>query len=72
MTRLRGHFDGQRIILDEAAPSELKPDTPVEVVVLKSRQQLLREYEADMKAWWEQPLPPDFKPQGRQWKREDC
>ena len=47
-------------------------DTPVEVIVLKSREELLREYEADMKAWWAQPLPPNFQPQGRQWKREDC
>src|SRR5438309_922676 len=29
MKRLRGHFDGQNIVLDDPVPPELKPTTPV-------------------------------------------
>jgi hypothetical protein len=71
MTRLRGHFDGQHIVLDEPPPAELTLNTPVEVIVTKSREELIREHEAFVQAMWERPLPPDFKPAGRQWNRED-
>jgi hypothetical protein len=72
MMRLRGHFDGKNIVLDEPPPPELTPDTPVEVVVAKTREQLVREWEASVKAFWERPLPPGFQPTGRrEWKRED-
>ena len=30
---LRGHFDGERVVLDEPAPKGLPANTPVEVVV---------------------------------------
>jgi hypothetical protein len=72
MKPLRGHFDGQHIILDEPAPRELTPNTPVEVVIVRTQEELLRDYQAFVKAMWERPLPPDFKPAGRQWKREDA
>ena len=31
MTVLRGHFDGQRVVLDDPIPSGIAPLTPVEV-----------------------------------------
>jgi hypothetical protein len=72
MTRLRGHFDGRHVVLDEPAPADLAPDTPVEIVVMKPREQALREWEASVKALWARPLPPSFRPTGqRPWKRED-
>ena len=72
MTRLRGHFNGQTVVLDEPAPPELTPNTAVEVVIPeKTREQALRELLAFLDEWWARPLPPDFKPAGRQWKRED-
>lgn len=33
MVKLRGHFDGTRVLLDEPAPPQLVPGTPVEVVL---------------------------------------
>jgi hypothetical protein len=70
VTRLRGHFDGRHIVLDEPPPAELTVNTPVEIVISKSREEVLRELEASLREWWEQPLPPGFQPQGRQWTRE--
>ncbi|HKI35548.1 MAG TPA: hypothetical protein VKA46_27070 [Gemmataceae bacterium] len=71
MTTLRGHFDEQHIVLDQPPPADLKPHTPVEVVVLKSREELVREFLESMKALWDRPLPPGFKPTGRRWRREE-
>jgi hypothetical protein len=73
MIRLRGHFDGKSIVLDDPAPADLKPDTPVEVLVPEdARQKALREFLEFMEQFWSQPLPPGFKPTGqRSWKRED-
>ena len=31
MTVLNGHFDGQRVVLDEPVPSDIPPRTPVKV-----------------------------------------
>ncbi len=28
---LRGHFDGERVVLDDPVPEDVKPNTPVEV-----------------------------------------
>ena len=33
MRVIRGHFDGRHVVLDEPAPSELLPQTPVRVVI---------------------------------------
>ncbi len=71
MKRLRGHFDGERVVLDEPVPPELTVNTPVEIIVTRSHEDLLREHEAFVKAMWERPVPPNFKPAGRQWSRED-
>ena len=72
MPKLRGHFDGHTVVLDEPPPPDLKPNTPVEIVIVDaSRQQALREFLSFMEEFWARPLPPDFQPTGRQWKRED-
>jgi hypothetical protein len=71
MTRLRGHFDGQGVVLDEAPPPDLKPNTPVEIFVLGKRQQAIRRMEAFWKELWARPLPPTTQPLGPRWKRED-
>lgn len=71
-TRLQGHFDGSRIVLDQPAPPELLVGTPVEVVLpdtplilidKSERERILKEWIASVKELWERPLPPDFKPQ---------
>ncbi|MCC6359770.1 MAG: hypothetical protein IT450_13580 [Phycisphaerales bacterium] len=33
MTVLNGHFDGQRIVLDDPVPSTVRPQTPVRVLI---------------------------------------
>jgi hypothetical protein len=73
MTRLRGHFDGRGVVLDEAPPAELKPNTPVEVLVVDDeRRQAIDAFLKFMKELWSRPLPADFRPSGqRNWKRED-
>jgi hypothetical protein len=71
MKPLRGHFDGRAVILDEPAPPELRPNTPVEVVIVKGRDEVLREFTASMQALWARPVPPSFQPKGRQWRREE-
>ncbi len=68
--RLRGHFDGQQVVLDQPAPSELKVNTPVEVVILDTREQALREMEAFLRELWARPVSSGLA-SGRQWKRED-
>ncbi len=32
MTIINGHFDGQRVILDDPVPADIAPDTPVRVL----------------------------------------
>ena len=71
MTKLRGHFDGQMVVLDEPPPPDLTPNTPVEIVIVKTREELIEEFKASVEALWARPLPPSFKPSGRTWKRED-
>jgi hypothetical protein len=71
MLRLRGHYDGSQIVLDQPAPPELKANTPVEIVVAGEREQVLAELLAFWDEWSSRPLPPDFDSEPRQWKRED-
>lgn len=71
MVRLRGHFDGIGIVLDDPIPNDLRPDTPVEVSVPDQRDLALRERQAFSRGFWFRPLPPDFQPIIRSWKRED-
>ncbi len=71
MIRLRGHFDGTRIVLDEPVPDSVHPDTPVYISVPDRRDLALREWRAFSQELWSRPLPPGFQPSGRAWKRED-
>jgi hypothetical protein len=71
MIRLRGHFDGTQIVLDEPVPDSVRPDTAVEVAVPDERDLAFREWHAFSQEFWLRPLPPDFQPTGRIWKRED-
>jgi hypothetical protein len=69
--RLRGHFDGQRVVLDQPAPVGLKPNTPVDIVLLDEREQALREMELFLADLWMRPLPSAGTPGVRRWKREE-
>lgn len=72
MIRLRGHFDGQYVILDQPPPAELRANAPVEVVLLTPREQAWREMEAFLDELWSRPLPPSVQPDGdRGWTREE-
>jgi hypothetical protein len=71
MVRIRAHFDGTKVVLDEPAPEELKPNTPVEVVLLDAREKALAEREAFLKDWWSRPLPAGLQPAKARWKREE-
>jgi hypothetical protein len=69
--RLRGHFNGTDVVLDEPVPPELKPNTPVEVVIPESREQALRDLNAFLNDLWSRPLPKGTQPSSPRWKRED-
>jgi hypothetical protein len=71
MVRLRGHFDGTRIVLDEPLPANLPPDTPVEISIPDERELALRQWRDFSSDLWSRPLPDNFQPAGRSWKRED-
>jgi hypothetical protein len=65
MTRLRGHFDGRSIVLDEPVPVDLRADTPVEILVASDRDQALREFEAYSRDFWSKSLPDGIQPSNR-------
>ena len=69
--RLRGHFDGQQVVLDQPAPADLKPNTPVEIVVAETREQVLRDLDDFLKALWARPMPATCQAPVRRWARED-
>lgn len=71
MIRLRGHYDGQQVVLDQPVPSGLKANTPVEVVIPDAREQVLLEMEQFLKDLWARPLSLSQGPAGRTWFRED-
>jgi hypothetical protein len=71
MTRLRGHFDGRSVVLDEPVPAELRANTPVEIVISSDRDRALREFEAFSREFWSRPLPGETPSSGRSWRRED-
>jgi len=80
VTRLRGYFNGQTVVLDDPVPPELTPGTLVEIVLLpdtplvvvntKGHEELAHEWEAAVTTLWNQTAS-DVKPTGRKWKRED-
>jgi hypothetical protein len=71
MTRLRGHFDGKYVILDEPAPAELRVNAPVEILISSDRDVALREFEAFSREFWSRPLPGGTPSSGRSWRRKD-
>jgi hypothetical protein len=73
VTRLRGHFDGRTVVLDEPVPADLKADTPVEIVVVEDeRAKAIQEFLIFMEEFWSRPLSPGLQPSGqRLWKREE-
>jgi hypothetical protein len=73
MTRIRGHFDGQAIVIDQPLPAGLERNTPVEIVVPEPRKQLLQEFFDYLEELWSRPLPFEPKPVEiqRRWKREE-
>ena len=71
MTRLRAHFDGNSIVLDEPIPEDLRENTPVEVVILDDRARALRDFEAYSAEFWSRAIPGGIPPSGRSWRRED-
>jgi hypothetical protein len=61
MTVLNGHFDGQRVVLDEPVPANLPPDTPVQVVF---EEEQARDVLAEIAAFARPGgLPPDYSEQ---------
>lgn len=71
MIRLRGHFDGTQIVLDEPVPQTVGVHAPVEISIPDERDLALRERQAFHREFWLRPLPRDFQPAGRTWKREE-
>jgi hypothetical protein len=70
MTRLRGHFDGKSVVLDEPVPAELRANTPVEILISSERDQALREFEEFSREFWSRALPGGVPAPGRTWRRE--
>lgn len=71
MIRIRGHFDGTKIVLDEPVPQNVAVHSPVEVAIPDEREAALRERQAFHREFWSRPLPGDFQPTARTWKREE-
>jgi len=61
VTIIKGHFDGQRVILDEPVPGELATNTPVSVsVIFQDSEPILSQL---AKLAEKGGLPPDFSQQ---------
>jgi hypothetical protein len=71
MTRLRGHFDGKTIVLDEPVPPLVPVNTFVEIVIPDSRDLALREFETFAAEFWSRQVPTGSQPAERSWRRED-
>lgn len=59
---LKGHFDGQKIILDEPVPAGLAPNTRVRIVIENEQEQSLFEKLLDL-AVDDDDLPADYAEQ---------
>jgi hypothetical protein len=69
--RVRGRFDGRQVQLEQPPPAGLRPDTPVEVIVLTDREQALRDLTEFLADLWQRPAgPPAPSDPGRRWARE--
>lgn len=71
MLKLRAHFDGHQIVLDEPPPAVLRPNMAVEVLIPQRRETALSEWEAFSREFWDRPLPTGFTAVVRSWRRED-
>ena len=71
MIRLRGHYDGQHIVLDQPVPQEIQPNTLVDIVILSDRDQTLRELDQFLTDLWQRPLPFGVPPNSNRWTREE-
>jgi hypothetical protein len=69
MLKLRGHFDGKGIVLDEPVPKNVEINAEVEVVLLPTREQILAEWRAFHEEWWKRPYNGPIEP--RTWTREE-
>lgn len=72
MIRLRGRFDGHQVVLEQAPPASLRPDMPVEVIVLTDCEQALRDLTEFLADLWQRGDGASCPPgQGRRWAREE-
>ena len=71
MIRLRGHYDGQHFVLDEPASPEIRPNTPVDIVILSDREQVLKELTQFLSDLWQKLLPSGVVPKSKHWSREE-
>ena len=71
MLKLRAHYDGQQVVLDDPPPACLEANTLVEVLIPNQRHRALAEWEAFSREFWARPLPSGFRPISRTWRRED-
>ena len=71
MTRLNGVFDGNVVILDQPVPADLKPNTPVEILVPDQRLRAVAEINEFLTKLWQTPAPPGTQPSAKRWTREE-
>lgn len=71
MIKLRAHFDGEHIVLEDAPPVSLRPNTVVEVIIPEQRETAMRDWEAFSREFWTRALPSGFRAGSRNWRRED-
>ena len=74
MTRLNGVFDGKVVLLETPVPSDLKPNTAVEVLVpdeTAEREESVQEMMAFLSELWSRPIPPGTQTAPRRWTREE-
>lgn len=71
MLKLRAHYDGQTVVLDDPPPACLEANTSVEVLIPNPRNRALAEWEAFSREFWARPLPLGSRPISRTWRRED-
>ena len=69
MIRLRGHVNGNSVVLDEPLPKGISPNSPVEVTILPARDLALRSWNEFLRDWWQRPT--SGSPSGRECKREE-
>jgi hypothetical protein len=71
MIRLRGHYDGQHFVLDEPTSLDIRPNTPVDIVILNDGEKALKELDQFLTDLWRKPLPAENMPNSKRWSREE-